>query len=398
MPGIHTTDGNTAAFHIPQPGQKIGDGGLSAAGGPHKSGHAIWAHREADVVQHLLVLVGKGHIMKPHFRLAGLCLSWNMLFPCVRELRLLQYSLNAVQGGVHHGQAGRLAIERLERPEQVKDKQEDAQHIGQRKNSAPLQKDRQAKNRGNPDSIKDIQPHGPRSHLPLKGKGCISGPLEIAGQFFRLLTQQVIALDDPDALYKGQHRVRQPFALLLTASGFPQGNFVHPSGNQPRQDGHKGRDQAQLPIQIEHKRQQNQGGQQIAHHVAQRAHGDFFDKHHVGAEDRTDFADIAGGEVAHGQFPQVSAQLHALLGKHQVARRALEAVAEVVDQHLHQHGRREAKTHIEAGLSGQCSGGKAAQHHKGQEDRHFRQDRLHKRAGKSALNTPFIWTGKFQNP
>ena len=47
---------------------------------------------------------------------------------------------------------------------------------------------------------------------------------------------------------------------------------------------------------------------------------------------------------------------------------------------------------------GQCSGGKAAQHHKGQEDRHFRQDRLHKRAGKSALNTPFIWTSKFQNP
>ena len=94
----------------------------------------------------------------------------------------------------------------------------------------------------------------------------------------------------------------------------------------------------------------------------------------------------------------MSAQLHALLGKHQVARRALEAVAEVVDQHLHQHGRREAQTHIEAGLSGQCSGGKAAQHHKGQEDRHFRQDRLHKRAGKSALNTPFIWTSKFQNP
>ena len=374
MSGVHAPDGNTAAFHIPQPGQQIGDGGLPAAGGAHESGHAIGEHREADVVQHLFVLVGKGYIIELHLRLAWLRLSRDMLFPCVRELRLIQYSLNAVQGGVHHSQAGRLAIKRLERPEQVKDEQEDAQHIGQRKNSAPLQKDRQAKNRGNPDSIKDIQPHGPRGHLPFKGEGCISGPLEIAGQFFRFLTQQVIALDDPDALHKGQHRVRQPFALFLAASGFPQGNLVHPSGNQPRQDGHKGRDQAQLPIQIAHKRQQNQGGQQIAHHVAQRAHGDFFDKHHVGAEDRTDFADIAGGEVAHGQFPQVSAQLHALLGKHQVARRTLEAVAEIVDQHLHQHGRREAKAHIEAGLPGQCSGGKAAQYHKGQEDWHFGQD------------------------
>ena len=259
LSGVHAPDGNTAAFHIPQPGQQIGDGGLPAAGGTHKSGHGMGRHRETDVVQHLLVLVGKGHIMKPHLRLAGLRLGRNVLLAAIRKFRFFQHSLNAIQGGVHHSQAGRLAIERLERPEQVKDEQEDAQHIGQRKNAAPLQKDRQAKNRGYPDSIKDIQPHGPRGHLPFKGEGCISGPLEIAGQFFRLLTQQVIALDDSDALHKGQHRVRQPFALLLTASGFPQGNLVHPSGNQPRQDGHKGRDQAQLPIQIEHERQQDQG-------------------------------------------------------------------------------------------------------------------------------------------
>ena len=85
------------------------------------------------MVQHLFVLVGKGYIIELHLRLAWLRLSRDMLFPCVRELRLIQYSLNAVQGGVHHSQAGRLAIKRLERPEQVKDEQENAQHIGQRK-------------------------------------------------------------------------------------------------------------------------------------------------------------------------------------------------------------------------------------------------------------------------
>ena len=52
-----------------------------------------------------LILIGKGHIIELHLRLAWLRLSRDMLFPCVRELRLFQYSLNAVQGGVHHGQA-----------------------------------------------------------------------------------------------------------------------------------------------------------------------------------------------------------------------------------------------------------------------------------------------------
>ena len=70
----------------------------------------------------------------------------------------------------------------------------------------------------------------------------------------------------------------------------------------------------------------------------------------------------------------MSTQLHALLGKHQVARRALEAVAEIVDQHLNQHGSGKAKSNIKAGLPSQCSGGKSAQHHKSQKDWHFGKD------------------------
>ena len=83
------------------------------------------------MVQHFFVLIGKSNIAKLYFRLTGLRLNWNMLFPCVRELRLLQHRLNAIQCGVHHGQAGSFPIKGLERSEQVKDKQEDTQHIGQ---------------------------------------------------------------------------------------------------------------------------------------------------------------------------------------------------------------------------------------------------------------------------
>ena len=107
-------------------------------------------------MQHFFILISKSNIMELDLRLSRMCLDRKMLFSCVGKFRFLQYSLNAIQCGVHHGQAGRLAIERLERPEQVKDEQKDTKYISQRERIAPLQKYRQAKNRSNPDSIKDI--------------------------------------------------------------------------------------------------------------------------------------------------------------------------------------------------------------------------------------------------
>lgn len=91
-------------------------------------------------MQHFFILISESNIMELDLRLSRLCLDRKMLFTCVWKFRFLQYSLNAIQCGVHHGQAGRLAIERLERPEQVKDEQKDTKYISQRERIAPLQK------------------------------------------------------------------------------------------------------------------------------------------------------------------------------------------------------------------------------------------------------------------
>ena len=93
----------------------------------------------------------------------------------------------------------------------------------------------------------------------------------------------------------------------------------------------------------------------------------------------------------------MSAQLHALLGKHQIARSTLETVAEIVDNHLRQHSCNKAKPHIETGLFSQCPSRKSAQNYKGQKNWHFRQDGLQKCTDKCPLDSALIVTGEFQN-
>ena len=94
------------------------------------------------MVQHFFVLIGECHIIELYFRLSRLRLIWYMLFARIRKFWFLQYSFNTIQSRIHHGQAGCLAIERLERTEQVKNEQEDAQHIGQRERTALFQNNR----------------------------------------------------------------------------------------------------------------------------------------------------------------------------------------------------------------------------------------------------------------
>ena len=99
-------------------------------------------------------------------------------------------------------------------------------------------------------------------------------------------------------------------------------------------------------VQIKHKSQENQRGQQITHHIAQRTHGDFFNENHIGTKDRTDFADVPRCKITHWQFSQMAAQLHALIRKHQISCCALQAVTEIVNKHLYQYRRNKADPYI----------------------------------------------------
>ena len=294
-----------------------------------------------------------------------------MLLTVVGKFWFIQYRFNTIKGSVHNCQSGCFAIESLQRAKKIKYKQQNTQHISQRKRTALFQHNRQAENCRNTNTVKDIQPHCPRRHFPFKVKRCVSGTLEIAGQFFGFFSKQVIALNNTNTLYKRQHRIGQPFALLLTACCFSQRNFIHPLRYQPCQNSNYCGDQAKLPIQIKHEGQQNQRGQQIAHHVSQRTHSNFFNEYHVGTEDRTDLSNIAGSEITHRKFPQMATQFDTLVSEHQISRCTLQAVTKIMNEHLNHHNSSKTKSHIKAGLPSNCLICKSTQNHKGQKNRHF---------------------------
>lgn len=72
-------------------------------------------------------------------------------------------------------------------------------------------------------------------------------------------------------------------------------------------------------------------------------------------------------------------------------------IIKIMYEHLHKYSRSKTKAHIEASLTGQRSSCKAAQNYKGQENWHFGEDGLQKRADKCSLDTALISTGEFQN-
>ena len=257
---IHAPYRHIARFYIPKSRQQVCNGGLTTTGWPNQCCHRIFLHGKTDMMQNLFVLISKCNIVELDFWLSWLCLSWNMLLAIVGKFWFVQYRFNAIKSSVHNGQSGCFSIESLQRAKKIKYKQQNTQHISQRKHTALFQHNRQAENCRNTNTIKDIQPHCPRGHFLFKVKRCISGTLEIAGQFFGFFSKQVIALNNTNALHKRQHRIGQPFALLLTACCFSQGNFVHPLRYQPCQNSNYRGDQAKLPIQIKHERQQKQRG------------------------------------------------------------------------------------------------------------------------------------------
>ena len=70
--------------------------------------------------------------------------------------------------------------------------------------------------------------------------------------------------------------------------------------------------------------------------------------YHIRAKNRADFANVAGSKIAHRKFPQMAAQFHAFIRKHQISCGTLQAVAEVMNKHLHQHCCGKSKADIKA--------------------------------------------------
>ena len=136
------------------------------------------------MMQNFFVLISKYNIVKLNFWLSRLCLCRKMLLARVGKFRLIQDCFNAVKSCIHNGKARCFPIKSFQRSKEVKHKQQNTKHIGQRKCAALFQYNRQAENRRNTNAVKDIQTHCPWCHFLLKSKGGVSGTLEIVSQFF----------------------------------------------------------------------------------------------------------------------------------------------------------------------------------------------------------------------
>ena len=101
FPQVHTAQGDRAARHIPEAGDELGNGTLTGAGGPHKSGHCPRPDVQAYIVEHfaVLLLVGKGHMIQPDTQPIQLHLCRGSL-----QLWGVQNGGNLAHIGAHHRQ------------------------------------------------------------------------------------------------------------------------------------------------------------------------------------------------------------------------------------------------------------------------------------------------------
>ena len=157
---------------------------------------------------------------------------------------------------------------------------------------------------------------------------------KVFSQLFGFLAQQVVGLDDPDALHKIQHRFGQVFVLLLPVLGIPERLLFHAPGDEQDDSDDSQRGQADPEVEEQQEDHHNGFRKNIAHHIRQHGHAVFLDEHHVGGKHRVDLADVSFGKIPHGHPPQMGAQFHAHVGEHHKPRRRLEPVGNVVEQNL----------------------------------------------------------------
>ena len=231
----------------------------------------------------------------------------------------------------------------------------------------------------------------------LKVDARLTAFTEVFRQLRRLLTQQVVGLDDADTLGKVQHRLCQVLTLGLADVRILQPLPAHPLGDGQHQQHQRTPGKAQPRMDGKQERQHNGLSEDIAHHIRQRGHAVFLNKHHVGGEYRADFSDAPLGKVAHGQLPQVRPQLHPLFCEHHEPGRRLQAVRRVLAEHLHNQTDCHSRSHGQAQAAAGTAVQKRGQHQKRHADGCFRQKGLQERKHKGQLNTPLVTSRHIQD-
>ena len=226
----------------------------------------------------------------------------------------------------------------------------------------------------------------------------LTAPLEIVRQFPGLFPEQVVGLDDPNALHEVQHRLGEVFVLFLSRYRVPKGLPLHAPGNEQHNAEDHQSGQADPEVKAEQEDHQDSLGENIAHHVRQHGHAVFLNEHHIGGEDGADFADVPLGEVPHRHPPQVGAQLHPHIGEYQKASRRLEPVGDMVEENLKQDTYHHDNSEAEAVAGSDGPLVKAGQCKERQHNRRLGQQGFQERKDKGDLDPPLVPAGYCQDP
>ena len=181
-------------------------------------------------MEYLFLPIGKAHTLELHLR--GLADLRDGVPAVIRQLRLVKDRLDPVHAAVHDGQPGGLGIQGLDGAEQVKDEEHDAHQVGDAHESGALQRQGDGRDGRRPQAVGQVQPQLPGGVVLLKLEIGVAAPLEVVRQLPGLFSQQVVGLDDPNALHKVQHRLGEVLVLLLPRHGVLEGLTLHAPGNE----------------------------------------------------------------------------------------------------------------------------------------------------------------------
>ena len=147
-------------------------------------------------------IITKAYIFKFDLRLTVRASFWQMQRANICELLLCKHVAGAIERGIHDSETGGFAVERFEGTEKIKDKEQHAEQICERKRACLLQINSQPKNRRNACAVENGKSRRPRRHATLERGVNIARTRKVFCERRRLCAEQIVALDHTDALYK----------------------------------------------------------------------------------------------------------------------------------------------------------------------------------------------------
>ena len=222
--------------------------------------------------------------------------------------------------------------------------------------------------------------------------------MKIIRQLLRLIAENIVGLNNADALDIVQHRLRQIFTLLLPFGGIGKRFLFHALRDQQYdcENGKSG--QTQPPVQRKQENKHDRFGKNLAHGTGYGRHAVFLDKHHICGKNRTDFADIALCKVAHWHSTQMLAELHPFIRKQLEPCRSLKPIGDNIKNCLQRNAHNENDTDLQAECSAHGVIQKGINGDKRQPYRRFHQQCFQKGEDKGDGNPLFVFSGCIENP